>query len=189
MKERWRKPSSSRKLSHRLREERTRDFPIISNFAIASFPNLYVIPRDHSFDVLSSTTVVAFDVTIVFAIKEKDLVLNELPLSQLTYREISYDKSIVLNCFVVFNRVQIFSRPFNDNYDQSGPNSVPVYFATTIERIGCFLPDNCRVLPHRQWIEVYLENKKWLACIPDTENKSSFKIAFERIPSVPSSEA
>lgn len=81
-KERWRKPSSSRQLSQRLREDRVRDFAMTPNFVTASFPNLIVIQRDHSFDVLSSTSVVTFDVATVFAISEKQRVLNEFSLPQ-----------------------------------------------------------------------------------------------------------
>ena len=57
-----------------------RDFAMIPNFVTASFPNLIVIQRDHSFDVLSSTSVVTFDVATVFAISEKQRVLNEFSL-------------------------------------------------------------------------------------------------------------
>lgn len=59
-----------------------RDFAITPNFVTASFPNLIVIQRDHSFDVLSSTSVVTFDVATVFAISEKQRVLNEFSLPQ-----------------------------------------------------------------------------------------------------------
>lgn len=52
------------------------------NFVTASFPNLIVIQRNHSFDVLSSTSAVTFDDATVFAISEKHRVLNEFSLPQ-----------------------------------------------------------------------------------------------------------